>query len=300
MKYILKLENQHLQNRLFKVLASETIEVSTDTDEEGIFITDSILLNKKCILMGSRNDTEQKIINQFQSVQEFIKHLKLFEWDYNHATRKVIAFINTFGGSGATTLSLNGCYELAKSNPAFHLSLDRFPKCNYYLPQNRSLSISDFIFNLKRQKSLLLNTHMSGFQYFNGPYSYMDILEIDSELMKHMINELLDMNFNQVVVDLSNRYDLIQAYEWDILFCVCPTEQNYYLLTHDFVLNQKIHLLLNTIKPHVYGHEISLSEGKYSIIPYDAHLQKGFNIWESDLIMNKLKIILDTKLNYNS
>lgn len=273
-------------------LVSENFTIVDEHYEDNVFISEKIIDNCKCVLLGNRNDLEQRIINRFQNMEAFVNCLRQFEWHNHPSDHKIVSVINGFGNSGSTILALNMCKVLSRSNPTFVISLDRFHKCKYYLPQDRLFSLSDLIFNLKRENNSLLSPNMTGFQYCNAPSLTEDVLCIDQKLVNDMIEYLLRMGYQQIVIDLSNRWDLIDAYDVHQKFLVLPMMEGSLGLIENMPDKENYHYIINQMDPNMYCNEINLTEGTFTCIDYDAGLKKGSFKWQSLMMQESLSKIL--------
>lgn len=292
MKYTIICEDESYKKALKGYLVSENFTIVEEHFEDNVFISDKIIENCKCVLLGNRNDLEQRIINRYQNMEDFLNCLRQFEWQNHPSDHKIISVVNGFGNSGSTILALNMCKILSSANPTFVISLDRFQKCKYYLPQDRLFSLSDLIFNLKRENNSLLSPNMTGFQYCNAPALTEDVLCVDQKLIRDMIEYLLRMGYQQIVIDLSNRWDLIDAYDVHQKFLVIPMMDGFLGLVESMPDKEDYHYIINQIDPNMYCNEINLTEGTFTCIDYDAGLKKGSFKWQSPMMQESLSKIL--------
>ena len=123
---------------------------------------------------------------------------------------KVFTFVNTKGGSGATTIAVNVAASLQKHGHTVLVDIAYLGHCALYLNVRPSFSLADVLANLQRLDYSLLEGYLTevndGLQLLAGNIDLLHQEEASSTDFPRVL-DLLVNHFDYVVVDVSSRLD---------------------------------------------------------------------------------------------
>ncbi len=229
-KYSDRLEVYSFTDSIVAMQALEEVKIDLLVASEE-FDIDIKRIQKRCIFAYFVDSPDidmlnnQRVICKFQKVDLIYKQiLNIYSEEAGQVDRpkfdnddcKLIAFASPSGGTGSSTMAAACALHFAKQGKkTLYLNLEKYGSSDSFFSAEGQFDMSDIIFALKSKKANLsmklescVKQDYSGVYFFSQTKVALDMLELDSEDILHLISELkLTGSYDYIVLDTEFQLD---------------------------------------------------------------------------------------------